>query len=249
MTRNAAVVFLRRVLRVARTEIAALSAILILGAGVVGFVELADVVTEAEGRDFDWMVLSALRPQGAGEPWGPWWLHEAAADLTSLGGIAVLGLFAVIAVTFLLIQKKRLSALLLISGLAGGVALSEGLKAVFERERPPSEYQTVETLNASFPSGHALLATVFYLSLGVMLTRAFPQQRLKGFVLGVAIALALTVGTTRIYLGAHWATDVLAGWAVGASWAMALWLVSYAVARRQIVHHAPLQDEGVTSRD
>ena len=62
-----------------------------------------------------------------------------------------------------------------LAGLAGGVALSEGLKAVFQRERPPIAFQAVETINASFPSGHALLSTVFYLSVAVMLTRAFPR--------------------------------------------------------------------------
>ena len=127
-------------------------------------------------------------------------------------------------------------------GLIGGVLLSEGLKAVFQRERPPVANQAVETINASFPSGHALLSAVFYLSLGVMLSRAFPQRRLKAYVLGVAIAMTVLVGVTRVYLGAHWATDVFAGWSVGAAWAMALWLVSYAVERRQKVHHAALQD-------
>jgi len=242
MTGEQQVVFWRRALRIARTEIAALSALLIIALGVMTFIEVADDMTEADGQMFDQAVLHWLQPV-AGQPRGPWWLQEAAADLTSLGGISVLTLFAVIAFSFLLIQRKRLSALLLVVGLIGGVALSEGLKALFERERPPVAYQAVETLNASFPSGHALLSTVFYLTLGVMLTRAFPQKRFKAFVLGSAILIALLIGLTRVYLGAHWATDVLAGWCAGAAWAMALWLVAYAVERRQVVHHAPLQDD------
>ncbi len=200
--------------------------------GVLSFVEIADDMTEADGQAFDQMVLHWMQPV-AGEPRGPWWLHEAAADITSLGGIAVLGLFAFVAVGFLVILRKRLSAVLLVVGLAGGVGLSEGLKAAFERERPPAEFQAVETLNASFPSGHALLATVFYLSVAVMMTRAFPRRGLKIYVLGVGMIFALMVGLTRVYLGAHWASDVMAGWCVGAAWAMALWLVSYAVERGQ----------------
>ncbi len=242
MTGEQQVVFWRRALRIARTEIAALSALLIIALGVMTFVEVADDMTEADGQMFDQTVLHWLQPV-AGEPRGPWWLQEAAIDLTSLGGISVLTLFAVIAFAFLLIQRKRLSALLLVVGLIGGVALSEGLKALFERERPPVAYQAVETLNASFPSGHALLSTVFYLTLGVMLTRAFPSKQLKAFVLGAAILIALLIGLTRVYLGAHWASDVIAGWCAGAAWAMALWLVAYAVERRQVVHHAPLQDD------
>ena len=236
--------FARRAMHLARTEFAALGALHIIAFGVMTFVEVADDMTEADGQAFDQMVLSALRPYAddPGRPWGPWWLKEAAADLTSLGGISVLTLFAAIVIVFLISQRKRLSALLLVLGLIGGVALSEGLKAVFARARPPAVYQATETINASFPSGHALLSAVFYLSLGVMLTRAFPEKHFKAYVLGVAILITLLVGLTRIYLGAHWASDVFAGWSVGAAWAMALWLVSYTVARRQKTHHAALQD-------
>lgn len=234
--------FLRRALTVARAEFAALSALMIVALGVMTFVEVADDLTETDGQAFDQMVLHWMQPV-PGEPRGPWWLHEAAADLTSLGGISVLTLFAVVALGFLLSLRKRLSALLLVVGLLGGVCLSEGLKALFERERPPVAYQAVETLNASFPSGHALLSTVFYLSVAVMMTRAFPRKRLKAYVLGVGMVFALIVGMTRVYLGAHWTSDVLAGWSVGAAWAMALWLVSYAVERHQRRHHAHLIDE------
>lgn len=236
--------FLTRALRVARTEIAAVAALLVAALGVLIFVEVADDMREADGQAFDQAVLAAVRPyvDDPGRPWGPWWLHEAAGDLTSLGGISVLTLFALIALGFLFIMRKRLSALLLVVGLAGGVALSEGLKALFERERPPAAYQAVETLNASFPSGHALLSTVFYLTLGVMLTRAFPRRGLKAYVLGCAVVIALLIGLTRIYLGAHWASDVFAGWSVGAAWSMVLWLVAYAAERRQRVNDARLQD-------
>lgn len=244
MTRQPLIVFSRRLLRVAKTEFAALSALLIIALAVMSFVELADDMTEADGQAFDQMVLDTLRPTAdPHDAWGPWWLEEAAADLTSLGGIAVLGLFATVAVVFLLIQRKRLSALLLLVGLAGGVALSEGLKAMFDRERPPELYQAVDTINASFPSGHALLSTVFYLTLGVMLTRAFARRRFKAFALGCGVTIALIIGMTRVYLGAHWASDVIAGWCAGAAWAMALWLVSYAMERRQAARLSGLHDE------
>src|SRR5690606_25802845 len=156
MTAEQISTFFRRALRIARTEIAAVAAFFVVVLGVGIFVELAEDMSEGGGRAFDQAVLTWMQPV-AGQPRGPWWLHEAATDITALGGIAVLTLFALITVAFLLIQKKRLSALLLVVGLAGGVVLSEGLKAVFERERPPVAYQAVETLNASFPSGHALL--------------------------------------------------------------------------------------------
>ena len=248
MTSDQILSFGRRALRIARTELAAVSALFIIALGVMTFVELADDMTEADGRAFDQAVLDAMRPGSMADPWGPGWLEEAAMDLTALGGIAVLGLFALVVTGFLILQRKRLSALLLVLGLAGGVALSEGLKAVFGRERPPEDLQAVETLNASFPSGHSLLSAVFYLSIGVMLTRAFAQKRFKAYIIGVAVLLTLIVGLTRVYLAAHWATDVLAGWSVGAAWAMALWLVAYGIQRRQQGHpqepHVLPVDEG-----
>ncbi|WP_292223256.1 phosphatase PAP2 family protein [Brevundimonas sp.] len=245
MTNPAQRPFLTRALTLARTEMAALSAFLVAAIGVIAFIQIADEVREPGGQAFDQHILSLMRPYAddPGRPWGPWWLKEAAADITSLGGISVLGLFALIVIVFLLIQKKWLSSLLLPLGLIGGVGLSEGLKKVFERERPPAVMQAVETINASFPSGHALLSTVFYLTVAVMLTRAFPRHRFKVFVMGVGILMALLVGATRIYLGAHWASDVFAGWAVGAAWAMVLWLIAYAVERVQRGHGAALQDE------
>ena len=229
----------------ARTEVAALAAFAVIALGAATFADLAEDSREADSQGFDLAVLHALHPYAGdpSRPLGPVWMKEAASDITSLGGISVLGLFAIIAVTLLVMLKKRLSAVLLVFGLIGGVMLSEGLKAVFERERPPEIYQAVRTINASFPSGHALLSAVFYLTLGVMLVRAFPQRSLKAYVLGVAVLMTLLVGTSRIYLGAHWATDVFAGWSVGAAWAMVLWLVSYAIERRQRSHHAALQDE------
>jgi undecaprenyl-diphosphatase len=245
MTRRDLRPFLIRVLTVARAEIAVLGALMVVGLSALSFAEVVEDMGSGDTQAFDQRVLALLRPYAddPGRPWGPWWLKEAASDITSLGGISVLGLFALIVTVFLLSQRKWLSSLLLTLGLAGGVMLSEGLKAVFERERPPAAMRAVETINASFPSGHALLSTVFYLSVAVMLTQAFPKRRFKLFVLGVGMTMALLVGLTRIYLGAHWASDVFAGWAVGAAWAMSLWLAAYGVARLQRRRHAALQDE------
>ncbi len=235
-----------RLWQLAREEIAAVSALAVVALGGFLFAVAADAMREPGGQAFDMAVLQALRPPGhPHDPIGPWWLQEAALDLTSLGGISVLGLFALITVGFLLIQRKYLSGVLLALGLLGGVTLSEGLKAIFNRPRPPADYQAVETLNASFPSGHALLATVFYLSVGVMMARAFQRRQLKAYIMSVAIGLALIVGLTRIYLGAHWLTDVLAGWSIGAVWAMTLWLVALGVEFRQSGRRNGLHDEAI----
>lgn len=239
------IAFSARVLRVARNEIGIVAPLLLGALGLGVFASIADGVASGDRQGFDWSVLTFFHPY-ADDPSrvrGPWWLREAAIDITALGGISVLVVFSLIFGFFLLVKGKKLSALLLALGLAGGVAWSEGLKALFDRARPPVEYQVVETLNASFPSGHALLATVFYLSIGVMLTRAFPRTRMKAYAIGWAVVLVLLIGFTRVYLGAHWATDVFAGWGIGAFWAVMLWLFAYVVERRQRVHMSRLQDE------
>ncbi|MFN4288058.1 MAG: phosphatase PAP2 family protein [Brevundimonas sp.] len=234
-----------RVVGRARAEMAALIALFVIGLGLWAFLELAEMVEDAGGRGLDQRILMWLRPHDdLSRPIGPWWLNEAMADITSLGGIAVLGLFALIAAGFLLMRRRPGSVLRLIAALVGGVVLSEGLKDIFERDRPAAVFRTVETLNASFPSGHALLSTVFYLTLAVMIARSLERRRLKAYVVGAGVALALLVGISRVYLGAHWASDVLAGWSVGATWAMALWLVSHLAERamgaraerRQTIH-------------
>ncbi|WP_297804066.1 phosphatase PAP2 family protein [uncultured Brevundimonas sp.] len=239
------IAFTARVLRTARNEIGIVTPLLVGAIGLAVFAAIADGVAEGDRQTFDWTILRWLRPDAAdpGRLIGPWWLQEAAIDITSLGGISVLVVFALIFSFFLWVSRKRLSALLLVVALAGGVALSEGLKTLFDRPRPPVEYQAVETLNASFPSGHALLATVFYLTIGVMVARAFPRNRMKTYVVAWSVVLVLLIGITRIYLGAHWATDVLGGWGIGAFWAMLLWFVAYLLERRQRVHMSRLQDE------
>ncbi len=223
----------RRLARRLRAEIAPLSILFVGALCVLGFIGLADMIQGRDAPGFDRRILEMLRPwpDDPARPWGPWWLHEAAADVTALGGMAVLGLFALSGAGFLLIRGKRLAALLLACGLLGGTLLSEGLKALFDRARPPLEIRAVETLNASFPSGHALQATVVFLTLGVMLARVMPRRRLKVYVMSVAVVLAALVGMTRVYLGAHWPSDVLAGWCVVAAWAVALWIVAHVVER------------------
>jgi undecaprenyl-diphosphatase len=146
-------------------------------------------------------------------------------DLTSLGSVAVLAVVSLSVLGYLLFERRWMQGGLLLVSLAGGLLLSETMKTVFERSRPPEAYHAMGTLNASFPSGHALLSTVAYLTLGAMLAQAMRKKRLKAYVIGWAVVLAMIVGLSRIYLGVHWMSDVLAGWSLGAAWAMACWLI------------------------
>lgn len=223
--------WIKQLIRFALSEASALVAVAV----VSGLLLVAILIADASGgeRSFDLYMLQALHPGAdSADPAGPDWLDHAILDLTSLGSIAVLATVAIGAAGFLLLRGQRLRAIELAVALAGGIVISETLKSVFERTRPPEAYRAVEVINASFPSGHALLSTVVYLALGAMLTQATSKPSLKRYLMGFAIFLALLVGFSRIYLGAHWTSDVLAGWCVGATWALVCWLAGQGLERR-----------------
>ena len=113
-------------------------------------------------------------------------------------------------------------AVFLITSVVLGVMLSNVLKMVFNRHRPDVE-ASMHVFTASFPSGHATLSAVVYLTLGVLLAKSAPSGSLRSYFIGLAILLAFLVGVSRIYLGMHYPTDVIAGWCVGISWAMLCW--------------------------
>lgn len=219
----------------------------IAGAGLWAFADIAEDMMEDQGHGVDALVLAYLRPSAnPHDAIGPAWFERAVAELTTFGGTANLTLIAVVVVVFLLIQKRLASVLLVVFALGGGVAISETVKVLFGRDRPPLIYRAVETTNASFPSGHAMLSTVTYLTLGALLAQVMPKKRLKTFVLAVAVLLALIVGASRVYLGVHWLTDVLAGWSLGAAWAMICWLVAWWIRRSLYRHPGVISEPPVT---
>lgn len=223
----------RSLLTTAWRELGATCALLIIGLGGLGFLSIADEVAEGETRALDLAVLRALRVGGSPrELIGPEWLHIAAADVTALGSVAVLSLVILLAFALLASLRRWAEGLLLVAGAGGGVMISQGLKLVFERERPELAYRAVEAANASFPSGHAMLSAVVFLTLGVLAARFADRRRVKVLAVGAAVLVSLLVGASRVYLGVHWASDVLAGWCVGAAWAMACWLAVFFVQRR-----------------
>ena len=170
-------------------------------------------------------VLIALRVPGhPGTPIGPAWLVDAARDFTSLGSITVLAVIVLIVTGLVLSLRQKREALVLLAAAGGGLALTGGLKDLFGRARPEAIYRAVEVTRSSFPSGHAMLSAVVYLTLGAICAGYAPRPLVKTYIMSIAMTLTLLVGVTRIYLGVHWMTDVLAGWSVGAAWATACWL-------------------------
>ncbi len=197
------------------------------------FGKLAGEVISGDTRAFDQAVLLALRnPADPADPIGPAWLEHVMRDITSLGSFTVLTVLALVAVGYLLIDGKRAASGFVVIAIAGGFALSEGLKLLFSRPRPDLVAHLVEVQTLSFPSGHAMLSAVTFLTLGAILARVQSSPRLKAYILTVAILLTVLVGASRVYLGVHWPTDVLAGWCVGAAWAMGCWLLATWLQRR-----------------
>ena len=209
-----------------RAEFVLVASLAAIAGALLLFIEIADEMAEGEAHTFDMAVLQTLHPDAANpsDPIGPFWLDHAAVDLTALGSVSVLATIALLVGGFLVLQRKRLEAAIIAVAFAGGLTLSQALKGFFDRERPPEIYRASEILNASFPSGHALLSAVVFLTLGAMLAQAAKGRALRIYVMSVAIVLVLIVGLTRIYLGVHWTTDVLAGWSAGAAWATVCWL-------------------------
>ena len=209
----------------AKAEPLALAAFAVLAGAVSGFAHIADEMSEAETRPFDEAILHFFHPYAdPTQALGPHWLDFAALDLTSLGSTPVLLLIALIVAGFLALHRRWTEMAALAFALIGAIVLSETLKDVFERDRPPAIYRSFAVLNSSFPSGHALLSAVLYPTLAAMLAGALEGRALRLYVLAVGGVLALIVGATRVYLAAHWASDVLAGWCAGAAWATLCWL-------------------------
>ncbi|MBO1073288.1 phosphatase PAP2 family protein [Roseomonas marmotae] len=211
-----------------------LAAVCVCAGGLFAFAQISDQVWEGDTQGFDQAVLLALRnPADLADPIGPQWLEIMFRDFTSLGSHAVLGLIGLLAFGYLMLERKRLSAGLLAFSFAGGMVLNSLLKLGFSRPRPDLVAHLVEVHTASFPSGHAMLSAVCYLTLGTLLAGAAEGRRLKAYILGTAIGLMVLVGVSRVYLGVHWPTDVLAGWCLGAAWAMGCWLALRALLLRR----------------
>lgn len=213
-------------------ELGTLISILVVAGGVLLFAELMEMV-QSEPHAFDRAVLLAFRdPADVSDPIGPVWLEIIFRDITSLGGATVLTLMTAAVTGFLLVDGKRAAALFVLASVAGGAVLSTILKLAIARPRPDLVPHLVDVHTASFPSGHAMLSAVVYLTLGGLLSRVEGPRRMKIYVLSVATILTVLIGISRVYLGVHWPTDVLAGWCAGAAWAMLCWRIALALQRR-----------------
>jgi undecaprenyl-diphosphatase len=226
-----------------------LMAVLCVVGGTWGFIKLADEVLEGDTQHFDEWAVKALRQpnneppprQMPEQPVGPKWLQEMGRDITGLGGIAVLTLLVAAVAGYLVLARKYHAMWLVLGSTTGALILSLLLKRAFDRPRPDvSHFSYVVT--SSFPSGHSMLSAAVYLTLGSLLARLVKSRLLKFYFLTLAICFTGLVGLSRIYMGVHYPTDVLAGWTAGLVWALLCWIVA-----RYLQEHGAVEKPGETA--
>lgn len=204
-----------------------LLSILLLILGVWAFAEIADEVFEGDVHDLDARVLQALRrADDPAEPIGPRWVQEIGRDATALGGVGWLAFFTGIVAGYMWLDRKYRMMLFLLAATLSGLLVSSLLKLAFDRPRPDIVPHLSHVYTSSFPSGHSMLSAVVYLTVAAILATVVPRRPLKVYVLAVALLITLFVGASRVYLGVHYPTDVLAGWVGGLVWALLCWLIA-----------------------
>lgn len=207
-----------------------LTVILVIVAGTWAFIHLADEVREGETERFDHRINRYCY-----EHRGPRWLQEGGRDVTALGGVTVLTLFTAAVVGYLLLSERYGIAVLVLVATLGGLVVCSGLKHWIDRPRPPLRPGDTIVYTQSFPSGHSALSAASYLTLGSLLARSVKSRLLKFYFLCLALAATFLVGLSRVYLCAHYPTDVLAGWCVGIVWALICWAIARELQHRRLV--------------
>lgn len=170
---------------------------------------------------FDRAIILGLRAWG-----GPRWLRFAAIDITALGSVTVLTLVVLAVTALLLAQRLWLTALATLVACWSVAWVIDLAKWEIARPRPTLVSHLVEVQNASFPSGHAAGSAAIYLTLAALASQVLPDRRARRTLLTMAILLVGMIGCSRVYLGVHWPSDVLAGWSFGTVWALAWWLAT-----------------------
>lgn len=199
-----------------------------VAAMVFVFLKLGSEVVEGETQGFDQRVLLLAQTLRSQYPL----LTLVMRDLTSLGSTVVMTLLTAVTVIYLALFGSRRMAALVLSAMVSGSALVSLTKGLFGRARPDLAFADLTVSGLSFPSGHASMSAIAFLTMGALIATTRRRTRERIYILLVAGLLTLLVGISRVTLGVHWATDVIGGWAFGAAWAV-LWLqVARVLARR-----------------
>jgi undecaprenyl-diphosphatase len=192
----------------------------VIAAGIV-LVLLAGIAIGRWPFPFDGPIVTGLRHWG-----GPRWLAHAAGDVTALGGGTVLTIVVILVAGLLAVQRLWLSAAsILLASATGGMAV-DLIKSQVLRARPNLVPHLVPASGYSFPSGHAASSAVVYLTIAAIAGQVTPTRAIRRYLLGCAILLVGVIGSSRVYLGVHWPSDVLVGWSFGTLWALGWWIAT-----------------------
>lgn len=209
-----------------RRDRASILALALAVACLAGFTLLA-TLTEAAPTELDRRLLSAMRSHAApGQLLGPKWIEQVVIGLSAFGGFLTLTIIVMAAFIRLMIKRQRLAALWVLLTSAAGLALEQALKRVVGRPRPDIVPHLERVTELSLPSGHAMMSAVVYLTMALLVCRLVRRRHEKAAVLAAAAAFVLLIGSTRVLLGVHNPSDVLAGWLIGTSWAVSCWLAA-----------------------
>lgn len=191
----------------------------------LGFVTLAVLVKDGVPLSFDPQILLDFRDAGdLRTPLGPHFLIGAVSDFTAFGSTTVLAVVTASAVGFLLALRRVRAALFLAFTIVAGQALCSLLKLVVARSRPEVVPHLADVWTQSFPSSHAMMSAVVYLTLAALAARYLRARGAKILLVVLAVVMTLLVGLSRLYLGVHYPSDVLAGWCAGLAWALLCWV-------------------------
>jgi undecaprenyl-diphosphatase len=194
---------------------------------VWAFLEIAESVQAGATDHLDARILLSLRAAGPEHPpLGPAWLPGAVRDLTALGSGTVLVFLTLAVALGFFLQRRWKTALFLLTTVIVGWSATNGLKERYGRQRPTVVPHLTRETSLSFPSGHARMSALVYLTLGAILAQRAKKRGLKLYWILLALVLTLLVGMSRVYLGVHNPSDVLAGWCVGAAWALLAFLLA-----------------------
>ena len=203
-------------------------------AGLVGVALLALLVGGGAPLAWDRAIMLALRvPGDPAQPIGPRWLHAALVDVTALGSGTVLTLVVAGTIGLLLVRRLWLTAALVAAATISGSIIAAQAKYWVGRPRPELVDHLVQVTGLSFPSGHATNSALVYLTLAGLVAQVADGRAVRSYIFVIAILLTGAIGVSRVYLGVHWPSDVLAGWCAGTGWA-ALWWWLGATLRRSL---------------
>ena len=206
--------------------------LIVAAIGTAFFAVVADHVREGNTQAFDDAVIRWMGAHHSAN------LDAVMVEITALGtGVVVLMIVAVAAL-FLVLTNHKYSAILLLVSTAGGIILNGILKLGFNRPRPSIFVPTVQAVSSSFPSGHAMSAAIVYSTVAYLAARLHKRRWARWLVMTAAFLVIALISISRLYLGVHYPSDVIAGVAIGLAWA-GFCMATLEAIQKFGIHHDP----------